>query len=104
MVALPNSHFVLIELKVVSAGLKINLSPHQYAFHMKHAALGCPTFVVVEVNTKVRAPELLLFTGAQVLDMSKRGIMADCVARWPLAKIDWEEFHKKVLQLPNERA
>ena len=100
MVALPNSHFVLIELKVVSAGLKINLSPHQYAFHMKHAALGCPTFIVVEVNTKVRAAELLLFTGAQVLDISKRGIMADCVGRWPLAKIDWEEFHAKVLQLP----
>ena len=71
---------------------------------MKHAALGCPTFVVVEVNTKVRAAELLLFTGAQVLDISKRGIMADCVGRWPLAKIDWQEFHKKILQLPNERA
>jgi hypothetical protein len=100
MVALPNSHFVLIELKVVSAGLKINLSPHQYAFHIKHAALGCPTFVVVEVNTKVRAPELLLFSGAQVADVAKRGILADCVARWPLAAIDWTEFHQKVLQMP----
>ena len=88
----------MIELKVVSAGLKIKLSPHQYSFHIKHASLGCPTFVVVEVNTRVRAPELLLFTGAQVADIAKRGILADCLARWPLAAIDWEDFHKKILQ------
>lgn len=100
--ALQNSHFVLIELKVVSAGLKINLSPHQYAFHIKHAMLGCPTFIVVEVNTKTRPPELLLFSGQQAEDIAKRGVLADCVARWPLAKIDWEEFHRKVLQ-PTEK-
>lgn len=88
----------MVELKVVSAGLKISLSPHQYSFHIKHAALGCPTFVVVEVNTKTRAPELLLFSGAQVAAIVERGILADCLARWPLAAIDWDEFHQRVLQ------
>lgn len=96
--AIPDVGFVLVELKVVTAGLKINLSPHQYSFHIKHATLGCPTFVVVEVNTKTRAPELLLFSGAQVAAIAQRGILADCIARWPLANIDWDEFHQRVLQ------
>ena len=60
--------------------------------------LGCPTFIVVEVSTKTRAPELLLFSGQQAEDIAKRGILADCMARWPLSKIDWQEFHQKVLQ------
>jgi len=89
----------LIELKVVNAGLKINLSPHQYSFHIKHATVGCPTFIVVELNTKTRPPELLLFTGAQAVDIAKRGIMADCAARWPLSRIDWDDFNKKIIEL-----
>lgn len=97
LVAIPDVGFVMLELKVVTAGLKIDLSPHQYSFHIKHAKLGCPTFVVVEVNKKTRA-ELLLFSGAQVAVIVERGILADCVGRWPLANIDWEDFHQRVLQ------
>ena len=39
--------FVPVELKVVKHGRRVRLSPHQIAFHSRHAELGCATFVLV---------------------------------------------------------
>ena len=39
--------FAMMELKVVSAGLKTGLRPHQISFLTKHSAKGRPCFILI---------------------------------------------------------
>lgn len=93
LVALKHQHFVMIELKVVKGGRKVNLSPHQIAFHAKHADLQMPTFILVQYHPAGTASatkaELLLFRGEQIMDVHHLGIDAVPLDRWPLSHVLW---------------
>jgi hypothetical protein len=93
-VACPSGNFVRVELKVVTRGRKINLSPHQYSFHLKHAAMKCRTFILVEHWSTTAPKQLLLYTGAQAKDIFDKGVLCPPVGSWPLAAVDWNDVEK----------
>lgn len=67
----------MIELKVVARGKKIKLSPHQVSFHLKHASLGCPTFILVEYwppPTSAEKRQIVLYAGKDAGDILAYGI------------------------------
>jgi len=67
----------MIELKVVTSGKKIKISPHQVSFHLKHASLGCPTFVLVEYwppPTSAEKRQIVLYAGKDSEGILTRGI------------------------------
>src|SRR6056297_2580697 len=81
-----NSKFLQIELKVVSKGLKINLSPHQISYHVKHAAANCPTFILVEYHpsaTSKQTATLRLYGNHQTLDLVEQGVTLEPLAVYP---------------------
>lgn len=85
--------FVMVELKVVKRGRKVALSPHQAAFHLKHADLGCPTYILVGyyppgVVSALKA-ELRLYRGSQAEELLVRGLDCEPVEKWILAKVEW---------------
>jgi hypothetical protein len=82
----------MVELKVVSRGLKVALSPHQVAFHLKHADMRCPTFILVLHSPagKRKEAELLLYSGEQVMDVHQLGVKAAPLARWPWLGVPWQ--------------
>ena len=101
LVAFPHGLFVMIELKVVKRGRKVNLSPHQVAFHIKHADLRCPTYILVQHQptgtAHAKKSELLLFCGEQAIDLANLGIDAPPLARWPWTAISWIELRKHLV-------
>ena len=94
-----SGEFVMVELKVVKRGFKVNLSPHQVAFHLKHADMHCPTFVVVQYSPagKTAAGELLVYSGDQVMDVHKLGVKAEPLARWPWLGVQWQMVKQVLL-------
>jgi hypothetical protein len=91
--------FILVELKVVSRGKKVSLSPHQVAFHLKHASLSCPTFVLVQYSpppTSKGSPMLLLFGGHQAEGLLKKGVDLEPLAAWPMDRVKWIELRQKL--------
>ena len=92
--------FVMVELKVVKKGLKVNLSPHQIAFHLKHAELKCPTFVLVEyhpaLSKKAAGNELLLYSGAQAAEVFEKGVTVEPLHRWVLPRVDWSDVCERL--------
>jgi hypothetical protein len=101
LLAFPHGEFVMVELKVVKRGRKIALSPHQVAFHVKHADLRCPTYILVQYfppgATHAHKSELLLYCGEQAIDLVKLGVDANPVARWPWMGVSWAELRKALL-------
>ena len=93
LIALNNNRFIMVELKVVKRGKKINLSPHQVSFHLKHASIKCPTFILVQYHpagtTTFLKAELLLYKGGQAEELIHLGITAQPCARWPLSHVQW---------------
>jgi hypothetical protein len=89
----------MVELKVVKRGFKVNLSPHQVAFHLKHADMHCPTFIVVQYSPagKTAAGELLVYSGDQVMDVHKLGVKAEPLARWPWLGVQWQMVKQVLL-------
>ena len=84
-----------MELKVIKTGLKINLSPHQYSFHLKHASIGCPTFILVQYyppESSGDKPTLKLYRGAQALFLFDEGVRVAPIAQWPVRAVDWSEM------------
>ena len=86
--------FVMIELKVVKRGKKVTLSPHQIAFHAKHADMNCPTFLFVQYHppgtTHNHKAQLRLYAGEQVVELATRGIDTPPIAVWQWTTIPWE--------------
>ena len=62
-----NGHFFTIELKVTKSN-KVNLSPHQIAFHVKHPH---NTFILVEA---LGPGTVKLFRGSQILELAACGL------------------------------
>jgi len=85
--------FVPVELKVVKRGRKVNLSPHQIAFHARHAELGVRTFILVLYVPPGRVASkegrLLLYAGRQVLELAKSGIDTDPVVGYHYGAVPW---------------
>jgi len=83
----------MVELKVVKRGRKINLSPHQYSFHLKHADLRCPTFILVQYFPPhyliSKKADLFLYRGAQAKDLFEHGLDVEPIASWPFEAVDW---------------
>jgi hypothetical protein len=74
----------MIELKVVTRGKKIKISPHQVSFHLKHASLGCPTFVLVEYwppPTSTEKRQIVLYAGKD-----SEGILAHGIDQKPIKR------------------
>lgn len=100
LLAFDHGVFALLELKVVKRGRKVRFSPHQVAFHVKHADLRCPTFILVQHyagSTHASKSALLLYLGEQVLDVVARGVDAPAVAHWPWTGISWAELRKHLV-------
>jgi hypothetical protein len=78
---------------VVKKGRKVNLSPHQIAFHARHAELRVRTFVLVLYVPpgKVASKEgkLLLYSGAQIFELVKSGVDTDPVASYHYGAVPW---------------
>jgi len=64
------SKFVMLELKVVTTGRKVRLSPHQISFHVKHGDMGCPSFILVHWRAK---DELRLYAGRRAIQLAEEG-------------------------------
>lgn len=93
--------FVMVELKVVKRGKKVALSPHQVAFHAKHADLNCPTYILVHYHppgtTHVHKSELLLYEGGQAIELVQRGVDTQPIAGWPWTAVPWEVLRLHLL-------
>ena len=61
-----NGHFFTIELKVTKSN-KVNLSPHQIAFHVKHPH---NTFIMVEA---LGSGDVKLFRGSRIMELAACG-------------------------------
>ena len=68
-----NGHFFTIELKVTKSN-KVNLSPHQIAFHVKHPH---NTFIMVEA---LGSCTVKLFRGSRILELDACGLKLDACA------------------------
>jgi hypothetical protein len=101
LLAFPHGQFAVVELKVVKRGRKVNLSPHQVAFHIKHADLRCPTYILVQHQpagtTHASKSELLLYCGEQAIDLVTLGVDTPALARWPWTAISWAELRKNLV-------
>ena len=89
----------MVELKVVKTGKKVKLSPHQISFHLKHADMGCPSFILVQYHppAKLKAkPKLLLYTAAQAADLFARGIETVPLQQWALDDVNWHELRNRL--------
>ena len=84
---------VPVELKVVKHGRKVKLSPHQIAFHARHAEIGVRTFVLVLYipprKSAVKEGRLLLYAGRQVLELAKSGIDTDPIVSYHYGVVPW---------------
>ena len=65
-----SGHFFTVELKVTK-GNKINFSPHQIAFHVKHPN---NTFICIE---HLGSSTVKLFRGSQILELDACGFKLD---------------------------
>ena len=82
--------FHLVELKVSSPKGKVNISPHQVAFHSAHK--GFPTWVFVQ-HDKGRKARLFVYPGWQAYALAQYEILLPPALeqKYPW---DWEEVEK----------
>src|SRR6056300_567875 len=81
--------FHLIELKV-TRGNTVDLRPHQVAFLNTHSHAS--TWILIKRQTKTAAPEILLYKGANALDLKMEGITkVDPVFRSGFP-VDWKSL------------
>jgi hypothetical protein len=90
------SKFVMLELKVVSAGRSVRLSPHQVSFHARHAELGCPTFILVEWKVK---GEFRLYTGAQAISLAVSGWVEEPCWVSSSKAVSWDMLRHEIVRL-----
>ena len=83
----PNEHFFTLELKVAKSN-KVQLSPHQVSFHMKHKT---NTFVLVACDPKLGAYRL--YPGARILELEACGLKLE-----PLS-VGWDACRLKLESL-----
>lgn len=86
--------FLPVELKVVTSGRKVKLSAHQVGFHLKHAHLGCPTFILVEYHppkSSGKKPQILAYEGRMAQEVQALGIDAKTALTADLSHSGWDE-------------
>ncbi len=94
----PEGVFVMLELKVVQKGKKVNLSPHQISFLIKHSTLGAPVFLLVQHKLLGGTSNYLsLYKGGSAIEVFERGIDAPFLLRYPAVAVDWKEIRKMLL-------
>ena len=79
--------FVMVELKVVTAGKQVRLSPHQISFHARHADYGVPTFILVEWQQKL---ELRLYHNKQAIELAEQGWATVPCWQGPSRAVPWD--------------
>lgn len=92
LLAFQNGPIVPVELKVVLRGKKVGIRAHQASFHMRYAANGNPTFIIVQYHppARTREPiELRLYRGSQAVDLLEKGIDTEPLERWPIMAVPW---------------
>jgi hypothetical protein len=100
LIAFPGK-WVMLELKVVRRGRKVNLSPHQIAFHLVHGEMRVPTFILVQYFppgvTQGAKSELLLFRGDQAEELHHLGVDAEPHDSWSLTGPVWHMLRLKLI-------
>ena len=98
LAALPCGRWATLELKVVASGRKVRLSPHQVAFHVRHAHM--PSWIVVQYwpPGTARSPDslLLLFHASQVQSLIETGVDTPAVVRERWRDVDWAALPAKL--------
>ncbi len=88
------NRFVMLELKVAT-GRKVELRPHQVAFHMRHGRLGRPGFILVwKLATKSFPDTLLLYESISAMQLHGVGIDLPPFKKWELKSMLWREFYE----------
>lgn len=79
---------VLVELKVVRAGVKVRLSPHQVAFADRSARFGVPAYLLVQHWPKevFRASDSVVYAyqAGQVVEVAQKGLSVKAWMHWAL--------------------
>ena len=100
LIAFPGK-WVMVELKVVKRGRKVALSPHQVAFHLVHAEMRVPTFILVQYfppgETTGAKSELLLYEGKQAEQLHHQGIDAEPFDSWKLMGPTWHMLRLRLV-------
>ncbi len=100
LIAFPGK-WVMVELKVVKRGRKVALSPHQVAFHLAHAQMRVPTFILVQYFppgvTVGSKSELLLYEGKQAEQLLHQGIDAEPFDSWSLVGPTWHMLRLRLV-------
>lgn len=96
-----DSRFVMVELKVVTSGLKVSLRSHQVAFATRHTAAGRPSFVLVKRDggaassqSAVPPDSIALYKGAAAIELYQQGLRLAPLAWWPSRTMDWSALRK----------
>jgi hypothetical protein len=104
LAALPCGRWVTLELKVVASGRKIRLSPHQIAFHIRHAHM--PSWIVVQYwpPGTARSPDsiLLLYRAAQAQSLTETGVDTPAVLRERWRDVDWPAMAELLAAAPTD--
>ena len=96
-----DSRFVMVELKVVTSGLKVALRSHQVAFATRHTAAGRPCFFLVKrangtasSQSAVPPDSIALYKGSAAIELYQQGLRLAPLAWWPSRTMDWSELRK----------
>jgi len=83
----PNEHFFTLELKVAKSN-KVQLSPHQVSFHVKHKN---NSFVLVACNPKLGSYRL--YPGHRILELEACGLKLEPLcAGWDACRLQLESL------------
>lgn len=96
-----DSRFVMVELKVVTSGLKVALRAHQVAFATRHTAAGRPCFVLVKrasgtasSQSAIPPDSIALYKGSAAIELYQQGLRLAPLAWWPSRTMDWSALRK----------
>jgi Holliday junction resolvase len=85
--------FVMVELKRVQHGKGVKISPHQVAFHVRHARKGRPCFVLIHHDAKLTRPGgIFLYRGEDAIRLYEEGMRVEPLAQWDIKGVDWAEL------------
>jgi len=83
----PNEHFFTLELKVAKSN-KVQLSPHQVSFHVKHKN---NSFVLVACDPKLGSYRL--YPGSRILELEACGLKLEPLcAGWDACRLKLESL------------
>jgi hypothetical protein len=87
--------FAMMELKVVTSGLKVGLRPHQIAFMTRHATKGRPCYILVmqEGGTTLKPAKIHLYRGSDAIVLAEQGLRHPALAVWPSHGMPWGELY-----------